>query len=54
MASKYITAIDPFLRKRVLFVVENGWATSLITGYSFIYEPSKKKHNKKHDNKKVD
>jgi hypothetical protein len=41
--AKYITAFDPKLRKRVLFIVKNGWAVSVITGYKFKYEPKKKR-----------
>ena len=39
--TKYITAIDPTIRKRVLFIVSNGIAVSLVTGYKFEY-PEKK------------
>ena len=35
---KYITAIDPTLKRRVLFLVKNGWAISVITGYKFSYK----------------
>lgn len=34
---KYITAYDPTIRRRVVFIVRNGTATSLVTGYSFWY-----------------
>ena len=37
-SDKYITAIDPTLKRRVLFLVRNGWAVSLITGYKFRYK----------------
>ena len=37
--AKYITAYDPSIRKRVLFIVRNGWAVSVITGYKFKYKP---------------
>lgn len=40
--TKYITAYDPKIRKRVLFLVKNGIAISVITGYSFKYKPKKK------------
>ena len=43
MAKKYITAFDPKIRKRVVFVVSNGIAVSLVTGYKFRYEPRKGK-----------
>ena len=42
MQAKFISAIDPTIRTRVLFLVKNGWAVSIITGYKFKYEPSKK------------
>ena len=35
--TKYITAFDPTIKKRVLFIVKNGWAISVITGYKFRY-----------------
>lgn len=34
---KYITAYDPIIKKRVLHVVENGFAISTITGNKFKY-----------------
>ncbi|MHB1811398.1 MAG: hypothetical protein ACYCPR_03165 [Thermoplasmataceae archaeon] len=34
---KYITAFDPIIKKRVLFIVKNGWAISVITGHKFRY-----------------
>jgi hypothetical protein len=37
-SDKYITAIDPRLKRRVLFLVRNGWAVSLITGYKFRFK----------------
>jgi len=37
----YISAIDPIIRKRVLFVLIVGWAISLITSYKFKYEGEK-------------
>lgn len=43
MAKIYITAYDPTIRKRVLFIVKNGWAVSVITGYKFKYEPKRGK-----------
>jgi hypothetical protein len=36
--SKYITAWDPKVQRRVVFIVQNGKAISLITGYTFKYE----------------
>jgi hypothetical protein len=36
--TKYITAFDPTIKKRVLFMVKNGWAISVITGYKFRYK----------------
>lgn len=36
--TKYITAFDPTIKKRVLFIVKNGWAISVITGYKFRYK----------------
>lgn len=37
MKEKYIFAFDPTIKKRVLFIVKNGWAISVITGYRFRY-----------------
>jgi len=37
----YITAIDPIIKKRVLFIVKDGWAISLITGHRFKYQAEK-------------
>jgi len=37
----YISAIDPIIKKRVLFVVIDGWAISMITGHKFKYEGKK-------------
>jgi len=36
--TKYITAFDRIIKKRVLFIVKNGWAISVITGYKFKYK----------------
>lgn len=33
----YITAYDPVIKKRVLHIVENGFAISTITGNKFKY-----------------
>jgi len=38
---QYISAIDPVIKKRVLFIVIDGWAISLITGHKFKYEGKK-------------
>jgi hypothetical protein len=40
--TKYITAYDPSIRKRVLFIVKNDWAISVVTGYKFKYKPRRK------------
>jgi len=45
MATKYIYAFDPLIKKRVVFVVRNGIAVSLVTGHQFRYKPSKR-HSK--------
>jgi len=37
----YISAIDPIIKKRVLFLLKDGWAISLITGHKFKYEVEK-------------
>jgi len=34
---KYITAYDPIIGKRVVHIVEDGWAISLVTGHRFKY-----------------
>ena len=47
---KYITAIDPTLKRRVLFLVKNGWAISVITGYKFRYVMHKSNQNWLHFN----
>lgn len=36
---KYIYAFDPSIKKRVVFVVRNGVAVSLVTGRRFRYRP---------------
>ncbi len=43
MRKKFIYAYDPKIRRRVVHVVVNGKAISLITGNSFKYNPKKKK-----------
>lgn len=42
MEKKYISAFDPTIKKRVLFIVKNGYAISIISGYKFKYEVKKK------------
>jgi hypothetical protein len=38
MTRKFITAIDPLVKRRVSFVVnDDGIATSLVTGFQFDY-----------------
>ncbi len=34
---KYITAYDPIIKRRVVYVVIDGWAISLVTGHKFWY-----------------
>jgi hypothetical protein len=34
---QYIKAYDPTIQKRVLFIIQNGFAISTITGYRFRY-----------------
>lgn len=33
--SKYISAYDPKMRRRVVFLIHNNIAMSLLTGYTF-------------------
>lgn len=40
---KFIFAYDPKIKKRVLHVVNHKTATSVITGNSFKYQPTRKK-----------
>lgn len=35
--ARYIFAYDPTIKRRVTFIVENGWAISMVTGYRFRY-----------------
>ena len=35
---KYIYAFDPIIKKRVVHVVKNGYAISLVTGHKFRYK----------------
>ncbi len=42
MTERYITAFDPTINRRVLFIVRNGWAISVITGYKFRYRPRRR------------
>ncbi len=37
MEKKYIYAFDPLIKRRVVHVVLNGWAVSLVTGHKFKY-----------------
>jgi len=37
MVNKYIYAYDKFLKRRTVFVVKNGYAISLVTGFKFRY-----------------
>ena len=37
----YISAYDPLLKRRVLFLVRNDWAVSVISGYKFKYDRKK-------------
>jgi hypothetical protein len=46
---KYITAFDPIIKERVLFILKDGWAISLITGHKFRYEVKKMKNKKESD-----
>ena len=41
--SKYISAYDPSLKRRVLFLVKDNWAISVISGYKFKYDKKKVK-----------
>jgi len=38
---QYISAIDPIIKERVLFIIKDGWAISLITSHKFKYEVGK-------------
>ena len=33
----FIYAMDPYLKRRVVYVVKDGWAISLISGHKFKY-----------------
>jgi len=35
--AQYIYAYDPIIKKRVVHIVKNGWAISLVTGNKFRY-----------------
>ena len=37
MSNKYIYAYDKILKRRTVFVVKNGYAISLVTGFKFRY-----------------
>ncbi len=34
---QYIYAFDPIIRRRVVHVIKNGWAISMVTGNKFWY-----------------
>jgi hypothetical protein len=36
--AKYIYAYDPIIKRRVVHVVKNEWAISLVTGHQFRYK----------------
>lgn len=38
--NKYIYAYDPMIKRRVPFVVDGNKAISLVTGFSFAYDPT--------------
>ena len=38
----YIYAYDPIIQRRVVHVVVDGWAISLVTGHKFKYRKGKK------------
>jgi hypothetical protein len=37
MSNKYIYAYDKILKRRIVFVVKNDYAISLVTGFKFRY-----------------
>ncbi|MCF7910554.1 hypothetical protein K9L16_02675 [Candidatus Pacearchaeota archaeon] len=41
--TKYIYAYDPKIKRRVVHIVKQGKAISLVTGNKFKYKPRKKK-----------
>lgn len=45
--SKHITAYDPTIKQRVLFLVKNNWAISVVTGYKFQYNKRETKKVRK-------
>jgi len=44
--TRYISAFDPQIKKRVLFIIKDGWAISLISGYKFKYSKGDKNGRK--------
>jgi len=43
MVKKYIFAFDRAIKKRVTHILENGLATSMVSGTTFKYVPKRKK-----------
>jgi len=41
-SKRYITAFDPIIRKRVLFLVKGDYAYLVITGHKFKYKKGSK------------
>ena len=46
-SAKYIFAYDPKIKKRVTYILENGIATSLVTGNKFKYKKPKRTKRKR-------
>ena len=44
---KYVYAYDPKINKRVVHVVNKGYAISMVTGHKFRYDPEKNKAKEK-------
>jgi len=42
MKPQLIYAYDPIVRKRVVHVVKDGWAISVVSGHKFKYEVNEK------------
>ena len=42
----FVYAYDPKIKRRVVHVVINGWAYSLVTGHKFKYKPRGGKNTK--------
>jgi hypothetical protein len=36
--AKYIYAYDPIIKRRIAYVVKEGWAISLVSGHRFRYK----------------